>query len=282
MGDIHLPDGRTFSYRELGDPGGTPVLALHGTPGSSRQLQGLGGPAQTHGMRLILPDRAGYGGSTHDTTRTLSSDAGDNTALLEHLGIDRVAVAGLSGGGPHALALAACRPDRVTAVATIGGVAPMSPRDPSLPPDRLFTRIAGWSEAGARAIFGATTWLAHRKPEAVLDRFAKAMAPADAAVLRDDPATRHAMLDDFRHPSPTTARATARDFALFAKPWDIDLGHIAAHVDVWHGDEDRNVPVQHGHLLARLLPDAELHEVSGGGHLLLGELDAVLTALTAG
>jgi pimeloyl-ACP methyl ester carboxylesterase len=108
------------------------------------------------------------------------------------------------------------------------------------------------------------------------------MAPADAEVLRDDPATREAMLDDFRNPAPTTARATARDFALFAKPWDIDLGAVAAHVDVWHGDEDRNVPVQHGRLLARVLPDAELHEIEGGGHLLLGQLDDVLGGLSGG
>jgi pimeloyl-ACP methyl ester carboxylesterase len=279
---MQLPDGRTISYREVGDPDGVPVIALHGSPGSSRQLQGLGGPAQARGVRLILPDRAGYGGSTFDPARTLSSDAADNAALLDHLGLDRVAVAGLSGGGPHALALAARHPEKVRAVATIGGVAPMKPRDPSLPPDRLFSRVAGWSESGARAVFGLTTWLAHRNPEGILDRFAKVMAPADAEVLRDDPATREAMLDDFRNPAPTTARATARDFALFAKPWDIDLGAVAAHVDVWHGDEDRNVPVQHGRLLARVLPDAELHEIEGGGHLLLGQLDDVLGGLSGG
>ena len=58
MPELTLADGRTLAYLELGDPGGQPVLALHGTPGSSRQLRGLEATARDRGIRMIAPDRA--------------------------------------------------------------------------------------------------------------------------------------------------------------------------------------------------------------------------------
>jgi hypothetical protein len=42
-------------------------------------------------------------------------------------------VVGLSGGGPTALACGVVLRGQVSAVATVGGVAPLVPRDPSLP-----------------------------------------------------------------------------------------------------------------------------------------------------
>ena len=57
-----LADGRQLAYQVMGDPGRFPVLVLHGTPGSSRQMAALGQPAREHGLTLIAPDRAGYGG----------------------------------------------------------------------------------------------------------------------------------------------------------------------------------------------------------------------------
>ena len=60
--------GRTLAYEQQGDPGGVPVFALHGTPGS--RLTGLHpDPEKVRlaGLRLITYDRPGYGGSTRQT-----------------------------------------------------------------------------------------------------------------------------------------------------------------------------------------------------------------------
>jgi pimeloyl-ACP methyl ester carboxylesterase len=53
----------------------------------------------------------------------------------------------------------------------------------------------------------------------------------------------------------------------FVRDWGFDLRAIAAPVTVWHGTDDRFVPVSHGEWLARQIPGstAELHE--GEGHL---------------
>jgi pimeloyl-ACP methyl ester carboxylesterase len=269
-----------LAFELLGDPAGTPVVVLHGTPGSWRQLAVLGPPARERGLTLIAPDRAGYGGSTHDRARTIASGARDVGALVAHLGVRRCGVVGLSGGGPTALACGALPDDLFSVVATAGSVAPLVPRDPSLPPDRFMTRVARRSEAGARALFGLTVLAGRARPEATLDRFAALLAEPDARLLRENPDMRRAFLDDLQHPSRTTARAAARDFWLFTRPWDINLADVSTPAHIWHGSEDRNVPVAHARVIAARCPTARLHIVDGGGHMLLSRLDQILAGMT--
>lgn len=279
MADITLPDSRVLAYERMGDPDGRPVVLLHGTPGSYRQLAVLADVAKVRGWRVIAPDRAGYGGSSPDRQRTIASSARDVGALIDQLGLSRCAVVGISGGGPTALACAVLLGDRVSAVTTVGSVAPMVPRDPSLPPDRLLTKLSRRSERFARAAFAPMVRAGRRNPVRTLARLAAMSAEPDARLLLNDPTTRRAMLDDLVHASPGTARAAARDFWLFAHEWDVNLGQATVPVDVWHGTVDRNVPVEHGHVIARLCPTAHLHDVEGGGHLLLSEVDQILAVV---
>lgn len=284
MAVIVLPDGRPLAYQVLGDPAGRPVLALHGTPGSWRQLACLDSAARDRRIAMIAPDRAGYGGSGHDPARTIASGARDLGELVTHLGVDGCAVVGLSGGGPTALAAGVVLAGRVSAVATVGGVAPLVPRDPSvsLPPGRLMTRAAGRSEAVARALFAPAVRLGRVHPERALGRLARLMAEPDARLLREDAGVRDALLDDLRHPSPSTARAVARDMWLFARPWDVNVASLAVPTHVWHGRADRNVPVAHARLIAARCPAAVLHIVDGGGHLLMSHIGEIVSSVTGG
>jgi len=168
---------------------------------------------------------------------------------------------------------------RVTAVATVGAVAPMVPRDPSLPPDRLIGRVARRSEACARALFALMLRRGRTHPERTLDQFSSLLAESDARLLRDAGPVRTAFLDDIRHPSPTAARAAARDFWLFEHRWDVNVADVAVPCDVWHGTQDRNVPVAHARVIAGRCPSARLHLVDGGGHMLLGEVEGILSAV---
>jgi len=275
-----LPDGRLLRYAVMGDRAGFPVLVLHGTPGSSRQLAGLGRPAREHGLALIAPDRAGYGGSSYDPARTIASGARDLGELIRHEALEGCAVVGLSGGGPSALACGVLLADRVSTVATVGGVAPLVPRDPQLPPDRLVVRTARRSQTAAWVLFATMTAAGRARPEKTLGRFASLLAKPDADLLRDNAGLRDAFLDDLRHPSPTAARAAARDFWLFARRWDVDLADMAVPAQIWHGTQDRNVPIAHAHVIAARCPAAKLHIVHGGGHMLLTQLDQIIASLT--
>lgn len=282
MAALELPDGRHLAYEVMGDPQGPPVLVLHGTPGSSRQLASLAQPARDRGLAVVTPDRAGYGGSSHDPSRTIASSARDLGELIRHAGLAGCAVVGLSGGGPTALACGVLLADQVSAVATVGGVAPLVPRDPSLPPDRLLTRMARRSERAVGVLFAAMVRAGRSRPDQALGRFAGMLAEPDAHLLRENTALRDAFLDDLSHPSATAARAAARDFWLFARRWDIDLASMAVPAHIWHGTADRNVPVAHARVIAARCPRATLHTVDGGGHMLLGQLDQILGSVLPG
>jgi len=282
VAELTLPDGRRLGFDVLGDPDGFPLIVLHGTPGSARQVAGLAEAARERGVAMIAPDRAGYGRSSFDRAGTIASGARDLGELLGHLNLSGCAVVGLSGGGPTALACGALLAGPVVAVATVGGVGPLVPRDPRLPPDRLLIRAVGKSRVGARALFAAIVRTGRNRPELALRKITGLMAEPDARLLGADGPVRTAFLDDLRHASPTTARAVARDFWLFSREWDIDLSHVSVPADVWHGTADRNVPVAHARVIADRCPAARLHTVEGGGHLLIGQLDQIIAGLRPG
>jgi pimeloyl-ACP methyl ester carboxylesterase len=116
-------DGRQLGVRVWGDPGGLPVFWLHGSPGS-RMLRDPSDTYLRHGLAVCCYDRPGYGLSSRRPGRTQADTVDDVVAIADHLGWDRFAVAGASGGSGPALAVAALVAERVTRCAVVVGVAP--------------------------------------------------------------------------------------------------------------------------------------------------------------
>ena len=123
---LRLADGRALGFRIYGDAEGTPVLFLHGTPGSRLKLVIGHDTGKELGLALVAPDRWGYGLSDVPSTPSLPAFAADMAALMDHLGHRRFAVGGISGGGPYAAAVAACLAPRVSALALISPVGPIA------------------------------------------------------------------------------------------------------------------------------------------------------------
>src|SRR6266487_6106098 len=121
---LRLPDGRTLGYGLYGPGDGTPVLLHYGTPGTLHMGSDRLIPVLENRIRLLVPDRPGYGESTRYPGRSVAQVVDDVRVLADELGWDRFAVVGGSGGGPHALACAALLPSRVTRCAVIGSNAP--------------------------------------------------------------------------------------------------------------------------------------------------------------
>lgn len=288
MSDTHvmrLPDGRDLAWTEVGLAQGVPVLAFHGTPGSRLQLSFDEAAPTGAGVRMIVPDRPGYGLSTFHSQRRLTDWADDVAALASHLGIDRFSVVGVSGGGPHALACGALLPDRITAVGLVAGVGNVSERgseDGMMPVNQLFTRAArkaGWSVI---PLFSAMTGAGRRWPGQLVDRMTLQLPPADAEVLRR-PDVRAAFIDDLARAPRTAGRAAAQDFALFTRDWGFRLEDITVPVHLWQGGADRNVPAAHAERQAAAIPGAVLHRCPGEGHLLgVPRLHEILSTVVAG
>mmetsp|Transcript_2399 Transcript_2399/g.3134 ORF Transcript_2399/g.3134 Transcript_2399/m.3134 type:complete len:347 (-) Transcript_2399:776-1816(-) len=109
---LKLETGRTVAYYTFSEESQSrPILYLHGFPGSGMEPVPYGlsknAPDQIVGM-----DRPGLGHTSQKDDDDNEKDpfytcTSDIWALVEHLGWESFSVIGLSGGGPHAMALLA-------------------------------------------------------------------------------------------------------------------------------------------------------------------------------
>ena len=117
-GEFRAADGTRLAYRDEGGvPGGRVVLALAGLTRDGRDFDYLAHhlPAE---LRFVRLDSRGRGGSdwADPETYTVAQEARDALALMDHLGLEHVAVLGSSRGGLLAMAMVAMAPDRISAI----------------------------------------------------------------------------------------------------------------------------------------------------------------------
>jgi pimeloyl-ACP methyl ester carboxylesterase len=250
-GVARTADGRDLAFCEWGSPTGSPVFFLHGTPGS-RYFRHAGGEYDRIGMRVITFDRPGYGRSTRLPGRTVAGGAGDVAAVADHLGLDRFAVIGASGGGAYALATAAALPDRVNRCATVVGVgphdAPVLDVYAGMPPED----VEEW-----RAV-RTGEWLAgsyYQETRAWVET-----VPEMTRIPQQD---RDMVVESLREGLEPGPYGLYDDHFALQAPWGFDLGDVVCPTRVMIAREDINVPPAHGEWLAAHLPTAEALWVDG-------------------
>lgn len=120
-----LPDGRYISFCDYGHPAGIPIFQFHGTLGS--RICGLDNEeVASAGLRILTPERPGYGRTTPNPNAAAVADwVCDIQVLADRLKLDRFHVLGVSGGGPFALACAALLPHRVITATAVASPAPI-------------------------------------------------------------------------------------------------------------------------------------------------------------
>ncbi|WP_405133137.1 alpha/beta fold hydrolase [Nocardia sp. NBC_01388] len=104
--------GVRFHVTESGDPGGRPVLLLHGWPQHHYAYRDLLADPPA-GLRIIAPDLPGYGWSGPAPHRWAKEDvASDLFALLDELGLERVLLGGHDWGAFIGYRMVLREPDR--------------------------------------------------------------------------------------------------------------------------------------------------------------------------
>jgi pimeloyl-ACP methyl ester carboxylesterase len=203
--------------------------------------------------------------------------------LADLWGLDRFAVVGYSGGGRYALACAAAMPERITAAAVIAGPAP-----PEMPGsrrnltwlDRASLRLAGPAPLAAAALWRPIRWLVLNRPQRFAQLLAREVSAPDREYLSDS-AARTSLLDSLAEGLRQGVGAVVDEYAIEARPWGFDPDEIRVPVRIWHGDEDRIVPLPHSTYLAERVPGARLEVVTGAGHFLGGTIGRVAAAIAA-
>ncbi|MGH2868483.1 MAG: alpha/beta fold hydrolase [Solirubrobacteraceae bacterium] len=268
---IHeLPDGRSLAWCEYGRPDGGPILYFHGIPGSRIDGRLVADVTAEAGVRVISPDRPGFGLSTPQAgKRSYFGWARDVESLADALGIERFAIVGYSAGGPYALATAVALGDRVTQVAIVSGVAPAEMpgyRKGTTVTDRAMLPLAQRVPRLARVLMARALKQARNDPE----RFAKGVnrdfsADADQRILAGG--FRAVLPGLFVEAGRGGPAGIVEDFAVWARPSGLALNQIRTSVRLWHGEEDRTISMSHSRWVASQIPGAQLTAWPGAGHL---------------
>lgn len=276
---ITLPDGRRLGFAEYGDPAELPVLYCHGFPSCRLEPSML----PVSGIRLIAVDRPGYGLSDPLPGRTLLDWPGDIASVADTLGLDRFAIAGVSGGAPYAAACAARLKDRIIGLALICGIAPpgggwevggAAARLMTL--DRLPGTVPVIAALARRLVVGVDS----PKLLKTLLRFGH-LPETDCAVLSAGFGI--PVLDSFREALRQGIDGAVSDARIYARPWGFDPAGIVAPTVIWHGNLDNQVPIAAAQVYARLIPHARLCVLEGEGHfsLVVRHHHAILASLLA-
>lgn len=264
-----MPDGRRIAYRRFGDPGGHPVLALHGTPGSRLKYAMADAAAKEAGLALLSVDRWSYGKSDGHPRPSLAAFADDMEAFADRLGLGRFAVLGVSGGGPYAASVGAVVGNRISALALVAPVGPIAgaPSSPRLSHfHNLAFRGLARTPGAMRAVFWGFRRLITRRDASLAMRIASARASAVDRRTLCRPYERQSLVDAFRAGLEPGAAGPALDMTLFGLAWDVAPERITAPSRLWIGSEDRHVPVSAARLLADRIPDCERTDLQGAGH----------------
>ncbi|MEU4279234.1 alpha/beta fold hydrolase [Streptomyces tanashiensis] len=272
---VRTDDGRLLVAEEWGDPSGTPVVLFHGTPGTRLGTLLPGLASQHPGFRFLAYDRPGYGESQRAPGRRVADAARDTAAVADAFGIERFAVVGRSGGGPHALACAALLPERVRAAAVLVGLAPpdaagldwqagMTPfnvREYGL----ARARLDGRDPDGLEQDLAARAAVLRSDPVRLLDDLRAELSPHDLPVV-EDPRVRTVLLRTYQEALRVSHHGWLDDCLAFVSPWGFGLTSITAPVLLWHGLDDAFSPVAHTRWLAGRIPGADPVLVPDAGH----------------
>lgn len=268
---IRLPDGRQLGYAEYGDPDGMPLLYFHGTPGSRLEPSRVDPLARDLGVRVVAPERPGYGLSDFQPKPTLLDWAHDVEVLADSLHLERFATMGISGGGPSVAATAYKLRDRVTKAAFVSALGPLTLPDAATgigPTNRLLylrlARIGPWAvNLVIRSMARGTN-----KPERLRKQFMSRLPTVDAEALQNDEFW-NLLLDDMREAFRNGTRGATWDIVLAGRPWGFQLEEIQVPTYLWHGELDANAPVALARAMARAIPNCQATFVPGEGHLSL-------------
>jgi pimeloyl-ACP methyl ester carboxylesterase len=270
-GLIKLSDGRWLAYAEWGDPNGVPVIHQHGMPGSRFDHEADREFYRSIGVRVITPDRPGYGLSSRHPGSHLLDWPRDVAELADTLGLRRFGITALSGGGIYALACAAAIPDRLTDVVVTGCPAPMHGRAAFLGM-RFTTRAGVWLAANAPWLVEALAWAVapaiRRYPRFFVENSNRDKPAPDLRWMSMAPVKAGATAT-IREAFHSGGWGYAHDLRMLATPWGFRPEAIQVPVQLWSGDEDTVIPPQHSEYLAAAIPNATLRVCPGEAHMLL-------------
>jgi len=256
-----------MEYARVGT--GPAVLMLHGTPGGYDQGMLVAERLVSAGFGVISVSRPGYLRTPVSTGPTMDQAVAAYVALLDTLGVEKVAVVGGSGGGPAAIAMAGKYPGRIWAVGHLFGLAGgLPPGDDAPPPPPTLGQRLILTFFGNGFVEWALLNLNRRFPASLLYSEGFGMINEDARQrLFSNPGTLD-YFDTMLWTGYSLNREAGRDLDVeqFRQLDQESARIILAPAFFIHGTDDNNAPFEPAEALAGRMPNAEFHAVVGADH----------------
>lgn len=279
---FRLDDGRWMSFAEYGPEEGRPVLFAHGVDGSRVQTHPDESALYTLGIRMIVPDRPGFGLSDMDEKRSVLSWAGDVKQLLDRLGLEQVSVMGFSAGGIYAMALGRELPERVchiTLVSSVGIFDTVADLNGMIPRDRMILTLGRHMPAILTPFMQLMISSLRKNPQQYFDDMVKNLPPFERHYLRH-PALKKMITHAFLDATRNGVRGMVYELMLMSQPWGFSPSEVNVPVRLWHGAKDASVPVAMGRSLAAKLPNCKAYILEDSGHFMIYDrLSDILAAV---
>ena len=268
---IQLPDGAVVAFEEYGDANGVPVIFCHGWPSSRTMARLTDEPARELGIRIVSLDRPGIRGSSLQPNRKLSDWPCLLEQVVERLDLPEFRMLAISGGAPYAYATAVAMPERVRAIAIVGGAPPMAEitdGEGLLPLYRWMLALYR-SRPGLlrRCFYLVRPFLSVRSPVRFRPFVLKMLRlrRCDADSLRNAAAF-EAVFESQRFAWRASAEGVMADAEIYAQPWGFAIEDVRVPVRLWHGKEDRAFSVQLAEQMVKRLPNCKSRFVNDAGH----------------
>ncbi|MFN0087038.1 MAG: alpha/beta fold hydrolase [Blastocatellia bacterium] len=247
-----------IEYSEGG--AGPPVLVIHGSGGGFDQGELLAQAVLGEQFRWITPSRFGYLRSTFREGATFDDQAHAYAYLLDHLGVEKVAVVALSHGGPSALLFAVLHPERVSSLTLIScGVASSSAQDQ-----------AHANQKGERLVaifkYDPLYWGVSRLFRKQLMELMGASDEVIAGLTPEQQSLVDRMID---YMNPVAPRSAGAAFDNKAAMPNERIAAVRAPTMIFHATDDMLQLYHNAEFAAAAIPGARLNKFERGGHLLM-------------
>lgn len=263
---ITLSDGRKLGYAEYGDAKGKPVLFLHGWPSSRLRSSVYDRIGKEIHVRIVSPDRPGYGLSDFKNDRTLLEYADDIVELANQLNLKKFAVVGVSGGGPYAAVCAYKIPQRITKTGIVVGLGPTY--IPHILDGMPFVYKIGWLNYSRFPIIAKLgsiyRMIVDKYSFGLIKRF-DFRGGKDAEILKE-------IKNEWAVISKETWRqgykGAEKDLLLYTSDWGFSLKNIKGNVYLHYGESDKNINLGTARYYKSQIKGSKLIIYPNEGHLI--------------
>lgn len=267
MNILLLGSKHRLAWNEYGAPNGEPMFYFHSITGSRLEAQTADAIAMDLGIRLIAPDRPGYGNSDVQQGFRLLDWPNAVSQLADQLQLKQFSILGLSIGGSYALACAHELAGRIKHVTIVGSTAPFESHVMQEHINAGFKPLYELAATNYPAALQQAAQLA-ASPEILMGVLQASLLPCDKAIFDQDDFHRH-YLENLALTIHNGVDGIANGLRCVSLPWQFDLEDIQTHVDIWHGRNDNLVGFPVAEYLAETLKSTSTHFLKNNGHYFL-------------